>query len=79
MGPDYEKYRPLLDEFNLADEQKDEFIDVMWVLLDSFVERAHGEDGVQKIVDKHAPDTGISDSDRLSLTRPSPDKGLNHD
>jgi len=63
MGPDYDKYRPLLDEFNLADDKKDEFIDVMWALLDSFVARAHGTDAVQKAVDKQRDKTGETDSD----------------
>ena len=63
MGPDYEKYRPLLDEFNLADDKKDEFIDVMWALLDSFVARAHGTDAVQKVVDKQRDKSGETDSD----------------
>ncbi|MEO1406574.1 MAG: hypothetical protein AAFV54_08795, partial [Pseudomonadota bacterium] len=63
MGPDYEKYRPLLDEFNLADDKKDEFIDVMWALLDNFVARAHGTDAVQKVIDKQRDKTGETDSD----------------
>ncbi|GEQ98160.1 hypothetical protein JCM17844_17970 [Iodidimonas gelatinilytica] len=63
MGPDYDKYRPLLDEFNLADDKKDEFIDVMWALLDSFVARAHGTDAVQKVVDKQRDKTSETDSD----------------
>lgn len=63
MGPDYDKYRPLLDEFNLSDDKKDEFIDVMWALLDSFVARAHGTDAVQKVVDKQRDKTSETDSD----------------
>ncbi len=65
MGPDYDKYRPLLDEFDLADDKKDEFIDVMWALLDSFVARAHGTDAVQKVVDKQLSETGETDSDNI--------------
>ena len=65
MGPDYEKYRPLLDEFNLADDKKDEFIDVMWALLDSFVARAHGIDAVRKIVDKQRDNSGETDPNEV--------------
>ncbi|KPP80594.1 MAG: hypothetical protein HLUCCA04_13155 [Oceanicaulis sp. HLUCCA04] len=65
MGPDYEKYRPLLDEFNLADDKRDEFIDVMWALLDSFVARAYGTDAVQKVVDKQRRSSGKADSDEV--------------
>ena len=67
MGPDYDKYRPLLDEFNLADDKKDEFIDVMWALLDSFVARAHGTDAVQKVVDKQRDKTSETDSDDVEF------------
>lgn len=65
MGPDYEKYRPLLDDFNLADDEKDEFIDVVWALLDNFVARAHGTDAVQKMIDKQRNKSGSGDSDRV--------------
>ena len=59
------KYRPLLDEFNLADDKRDEFIDVMWALLDSFVARAYGTDAVQKVVDKQRRSSGKADSDEV--------------
>lgn len=65
MGPDYDKYRPLLDDFNLADEQKDEFIDVMWALLDAFVARAHGTHEVQKVIEKRREISGSYDSDEV--------------
>lgn len=67
MGPDYEKYRPLLDDFNLADDQKDEFIDVMWGLLDSFVARAHGTDAVQKAVEKQRVQSGKADENKVFI------------
>lgn len=69
MGPDYEKYRRLLDEFNLADDKKDDFIDVMWVLLDSFVERAHGADAVEKMVSKQRDKCGKADSDEVKSSK----------
>lgn len=68
-GPDYEKYRPLLDDFNLADNKKDEFIDFMWALLDSFVERAHGTEAVQKVVDKQRDKSGDFDSREVKLEK----------
>jgi len=79
MGPDYEKYRPLLDEFNLADDKKDEFIDVMWALLDGFVERAYGMDSVQKIVNKQRDKTGETDSDDVKSDETTMISGLNND
>jgi len=65
MGPDYEKYRPLLDEFNLTDDKKDEFIDVMWALTESFVERANGTDAIQKVIDNPKLKSGKAASDEV--------------
>lgn len=79
MGPDYEKYRPLLDEFNLADDKKDEFIDVMWALLDGFVARAYGTDAVQKVVDKQRDKTGETDSDDVKSDEKTMISELNND
>ena len=79
MGPDYEKYRPLLDEFNLADDKKDEFIDVMWALLDSFVARAHGMDAVRKIVDKQRDNSGETDSNEVKSGKTIMISELNND
>lgn len=79
MGPDYDKYRPLLDEFNLADDKKDEFIDVMWALLDSFVARAHGTDAVQKLVDKQSDETGDADSDDVKSGKTTMNFELNNE
>lgn len=79
MGPDYEKYRPLLDEFNLADDKKDEFIDVMWALLSSFAARAHGTDAIQKIVDKQRYNSGGTDSDEVKSDKTLMISELNND
>ena len=79
MGPDYEKYRPLLDEFNLADDKKDEFIDVMWALLSSFAARAHGMDAIQKIVDKQRHNSGETDSDEVKSDKILMISELNND
>ena len=79
MGPDYEKYRPLLDEFNLADDKKDELIDVMWALLDGFVERAYGMDSVQKVVNKQNDKARETDSDDVKSDETTMISGLNND
>lgn len=49
MGPDFEKYRPLLDEFDLNEGQKDELIAAVWSIMGSFVDRAFGDDPVQQV------------------------------
>ena len=78
-GPDYDKYRPLLDDFNLADEQKDEFIDVMWALLDSFVARAHGTDPVQKVFEKRHKFSGSGDSDEVKSEHKTKQPEISYD
>ncbi|MGF1463777.1 MAG: hypothetical protein ACFB2Z_11570 [Maricaulaceae bacterium] len=79
MRPDYDKYRPLLDAFNLAEAQKDDFIDVMWSLLASFVERAHGVDPVQKIEGKEAQDSGAGDQLEVKYIYKTIRKDLSHE
>ncbi|MEL6486142.1 MAG: hypothetical protein AAFQ13_03225 [Pseudomonadota bacterium] len=79
MGPDYDKYRPLLDDFNLADEQKDEFIDVMWALLDSFVARAHGTDAVQRVLEERQKVSGSSDSDEVKSGKKTPKPEISYE
>jgi len=52
MGPDYEKYRPLVGEFDLTDEKKDELISVVWSMMKSFVDASFGDDPIQLAVDQ---------------------------
>lgn len=40
MPLNLEKYRPYLDEFDMSTEQKDEFIQTLWTVMQSFADQA---------------------------------------
>ena len=54
MKPDYDKYIPMLDEYDMTHEQKIEFIDTLWNVMQSFVDRAFGIHPVQQVMKKKA-------------------------
>ena len=65
MGPDYEKYRPLVAEFDLTDEQKDELIDTVWSMMKSFVDASVGDDPLQLAVDQAERDAGRDSTNKV--------------
>jgi len=42
MPPKLDKYRRHLDDLDLETEQKDQLIESLWLIAESFVERAYG-------------------------------------
>lgn len=46
--PDLSKYRPYVDHFDLTDAQKDDLLLTVWRIMQSFVDRAFGDDSVQQ-------------------------------
>ena len=54
MKPDYNKYIPMLDEYDMTHEQKIEFINTLWNVMQSFVDRAFGIHPVQQVMKKKA-------------------------
>ena len=79
MGPDFEKYRPLLDDFDLSRAQKDDLLNAMWLIMSSFVDRAFGDDPVQQVVCKEAfgkasENLGAADSDKVKSKKISKKK-----
>lgn len=60
MTPDLQKYRPLVEEFDLTDAEKDELIHTVWQIMESFVDRAFGVDPTQQAVRA----AGMTDSRR---------------
>lgn len=48
VQPDIEKYRPFVERFDLDEAQKEELIHTVWVIMESFVDRAFGLDPVQQ-------------------------------
>lgn len=47
MQPDIEKYRRYLDQFDIDEDKKIGLIHTMWNMMESFVDRAFGDDPVQ--------------------------------
>ena len=47
MKPDIDAYRKYVDHFDIPEEQKIEFIHTIWRIMESFVDRAFGEDSAQ--------------------------------
>lgn len=52
MTPDLEKYRRHVAHFDLPEEEKTELLRTIWQIMQSFVDRAFGEDSVQLAVEK---------------------------
>lgn len=61
MKPDMNKYLPMLDEFDMSHEQKVAFINDLWRIMESFVDKAFGINPVQQ-VDKKITDIDLQDS-----------------
>lgn len=47
MKPDIEKYRKYVDHFDISEEHKIELINIIWNMMENFVDRAFGADSVQ--------------------------------
>lgn len=54
MKPNYDKYIPMLNEYDMTREQKIEFIDTLWNVMQSFVDRAFGIHPVQQVMTQKA-------------------------
>lgn len=46
--PDLSKYRTYVDHFDLTDAQKDDLLLTVWRIMQSFVDRAFGDDSTQQ-------------------------------
>lgn len=69
MQPDIEEYRKYLDEFDLSEEEKAEFIRTTWSIMENFVDRAFGDDSVQLCMKQKA-----EEERRKSMTATGTDK-----
>ena len=54
MRPDYDKYIPMLDEYDMTHQQKIEYIDALWNVMQSFVDRAFGVHPTQQVMKQKA-------------------------
>jgi len=74
MGPDFDKYRPLVAELDLTDEEKDELIYTVWSMMRSFVEASFGEDPTQLAVDQNKNKIGRKAKNRVECDQPENDR-----
>jgi hypothetical protein len=58
MTPDIEKYRKYVDQFDLPENHKMELIHIVWRIMESFVDRAFGDDPVQHCLELKAEKDG---------------------
>ncbi len=49
MPLNLEKYRPYFEEFDMTDEQRDEFIETLWLIVNSFADQSFGLTSSQQI------------------------------
>ncbi len=49
MCSDIEKYRQYVDQFDLPEQEKVELINIVWRVMESFVDRAFNDDPVQHV------------------------------
>lgn len=71
MKPDIEAYRKYVDHFDIPEEQKIEFIHTVWRMMESFVDRAFGEDSVQLSLASKAKNDGQESGTMLSSDKPN--------
>ena len=60
MPVDLEKYRPYLDGFDMTEKQKDEYLELVWQIVGSFVDVAWGVHPVQLAMEARKKDRGGS-------------------
>lgn len=50
MKPDLDKYLPLIEHFDLSDDQKIELLNSIWQAMEGFSDSAFGDDPVQLVL-----------------------------
>jgi len=68
-GPDYDKYRPLVAELDLTEEERDELIYTVWSMMRSFVEASFGEGPTQLAVDQNENKNGRETRNRVEYEK----------
>ena len=73
---DLDKYRRHLDRYDISEAKKTELIKAVCLIMQSFVDRAFGDDPVQQIgngVAERRGDRGIAAPEDKSATKRAPD------
>jgi len=63
MPPDFDKYRHYTDGFDLTETQKQELMQTVYSIMESFVDQAWGLHPVQQCTDR--ADSSLQDSHRI--------------
>ena len=63
MTPDFEKYRHYVDGFDLTEERKQELMQTVWSIMESFVDQAWGTHPVQQC--RNSADSSLQDSHQI--------------
>lgn len=66
--PDIEKYLPFVEEFDVTDAQKIEFLQTLWSIMSAFVDLGWGVDSVQRILPAWREISMDSQGDELQIT-----------
>lgn len=77
LSVDVERYQHFLDDSDLSEAQKAEFLQSLWNIMISFVELGFGVHPLQEVCGKDAGTSTLStdaDSDALSLGHPQDDE-----
>lgn len=64
MKPDIEKYLGMLEDWDTPREQKIQFINDLWFIMENFVDRAFGIHPVQQVMQKN-PLRDLQDSEKI--------------
>ncbi len=66
---DVEKYQSFLDESDLTDEQKEEFLNAIWSIVVSFVELGFGVHPLQEVCGQNSEDSSQRPKDVFDRVR----------
>jgi hypothetical protein len=64
---DMDKYRAMLAEYDLTDDERDEFICMMWSLLKNFVDLGFGVDATSQVLKQLWKNAGIDVDEVVDL------------
>lgn len=65
MKPDLDQFMPHIEDFELSDQQKREFLTEMWKIIEVFVDLGFGVEATQNILFAQQKNTGIKSSKSL--------------
>ncbi len=70
MKPDIEKYLAMIDDWDMTREQKIQYIQDLWHIMESFVDRAFSKHPIQSARDKSSNADRQDSQERLESNHP---------